>query len=422
MSAGAIAPPTAAPSAAAGRGSRSDPSPSTAHVAGIVAAALTAAALLTAVVVRLALAGQARRWLGYRFPGVPAHLSTALWILGHNARGLAGVLGLLMVAQLAARSPGPARAQLVLRSAGEVVLAGAIAANLLVIGAAIGGYGTRMLVAMLPHGPVELAAYSLALALYLTRTSPSAPRSPHGRGCLRERGAARARRRARDLGEPMSAGRMFATLAVIAAGMLAAGLLISRAARTLHNDGLFNTGAPGLLQPGPAAPPTHQVRHGPTPRRVPATRLRRAPRRARPARRPTAAPVKLVRQRPGAKRSGGLLGLGELKVVLVAALEIAAGVALIAMLGAVLVLRRVRRRSRRRYELYELHLSTHDQAKPQDLEDMVESIANIVRAWPADRVRHGQPYLALELVCGGGAPNGRRPGAGVVDQRPLRAR
>jgi hypothetical protein len=32
---------------------------------------------------------------------------------------------------------------------------------------------------------------------------------------------------------------------------------------------------------------------------------------------------------------------------------------------------------------------------------MVESIANIVRAWPADRVRDGQPYLALELICGG---------------------
>jgi len=167
MNTGAIAPPTAGPSAAAGRDSRPDPSPSTAYVAGIVAAALTAAALLTAVVVRLALAAQARRWLGYRFPGVPAHLSTTVWILAHNARGLAGVLGLLTVAQLAARSPGPARAQLVLRSAGEVVIAGAITANLLVIGAAIGGYGTRMLVAMLPHGPVELAAYSLALALYL---------------------------------------------------------------------------------------------------------------------------------------------------------------------------------------------------------------------------------------------------------------
>jgi hypothetical protein len=166
MSASAIAPATAGPSTAAGRDSRPDPSPSTAQLAAIVATALTAATVLVAVVVRLALAGQARRWLGYRFPGVPAHLSTALWILAHNARGLAGVLGLLTVAQLAARSSGPARAQRALRSAGEVVIAGAITANLLVVGAAIGGYGTRMLVAMLPHGPVELAAYSLALALY----------------------------------------------------------------------------------------------------------------------------------------------------------------------------------------------------------------------------------------------------------------
>ena len=168
MNARAIAPPTAGPAAAAGRGSQPDPSPCMAHVAGIVAAALTAAALLTAVVVHLTFAGEARRWLGYRFPGVPAHLSTALWILGHNARALAGVLGLLMIAQLAARSTGAARAQLMLRSAGEVALAGTIAANLLVIGAAIGGYGTPMLDAMLPHGPVELAAYSLAIALYLT--------------------------------------------------------------------------------------------------------------------------------------------------------------------------------------------------------------------------------------------------------------
>jgi hypothetical protein len=59
--------------------------------------------------------------------------------------------------------------------------------------------------------------------------------------------------------------------------------------------------------------------------------------------------------------------------------------------------------------LYEVHLSTHDQAKGQDLEDMVEAIANIVRAWPAERARHGQPYLALELICSAGeAPGGER--------------
>ncbi len=48
-----------------------------------------------------------------------------------------------------------------------MLIAGVIAANVLVIGAAVGAYGTRMVWAMLPHGPVEVAAYALALALYL---------------------------------------------------------------------------------------------------------------------------------------------------------------------------------------------------------------------------------------------------------------
>jgi hypothetical protein len=34
-----------------------------------------------------------------------------------------------------------------------------------------------------------------------------------------------------------------------------------------------------------------------------------------------------------------------------------------------------------RYSLFELYLSTHDHAKPHYVLDMVESIANIVRAW-----------------------------------------
>jgi uncharacterized membrane protein SpoIIM required for sporulation len=54
-----------------------------------------------------------------------------------------------------------------LRWLGEALLAAAVAANLVVIGASFGAYGTRMVRAALPHGPVELAAYSLALALYL---------------------------------------------------------------------------------------------------------------------------------------------------------------------------------------------------------------------------------------------------------------
>jgi hypothetical protein len=89
-------------------------------------------------------------------------------------------------------------------------------------------------------------------------------------------------------------------------------------------------------------------------------------------------------------------------------LEIAGGWVLMWLAAIGLVACRTRRRRTRTYALYELHLSTHDQAKGQDLEDMVESIANIVRAWPADRARHGQPYFALELICGGS----EHPGGG----------
>jgi hypothetical protein len=78
------------------------------------------------------------------------------------------VFGLLLIAQLAARHPnGPARAQRSILAAGEVILAGVILANVLVVGAGVGAYGERMARAELPHGPVELAAYSLALSLYL---------------------------------------------------------------------------------------------------------------------------------------------------------------------------------------------------------------------------------------------------------------
>jgi len=62
-----------------------------------------------------------------------------------------------------------------LRRLGEVLLGGAVGANLIVIGASFGAYGTRMLRAALPHGPVELAAYSLALSMYLNARSRPFP-------------------------------------------------------------------------------------------------------------------------------------------------------------------------------------------------------------------------------------------------------
>ena len=137
-------------------------------LAALIALALNATVLLIALVTRVALARQARGWLHYTFPGVPHRIAAAAGIFANNGRELLGVLGLLLIAQLAARrADGPTRAQVAVRTGGEPLLAGAIGVNVLVVGAAIGAYGDRMIEAMLPHGPIEVSAYALALALYL---------------------------------------------------------------------------------------------------------------------------------------------------------------------------------------------------------------------------------------------------------------
>ena len=78
------------------------------------------------------------------------------------------VLGGLLIAQITARAyDGPGPIQRAVQVGADVSLAAGIAANTLVVGVAIGAYGLRMVRAVLPHGPVELAAYTLAIALYL---------------------------------------------------------------------------------------------------------------------------------------------------------------------------------------------------------------------------------------------------------------
>ena len=104
-----------------------------------------------------------------RSPAFPPKLASRQRIFLHNLRGLVAIGGLLLVAQSphwAARTP-PGALQRSLQILGELVLGVGVAANLLVIGASFGAYGARMLIAALPHAPFELAAYSLALALYL---------------------------------------------------------------------------------------------------------------------------------------------------------------------------------------------------------------------------------------------------------------
>ena len=138
--------------------------------AGRVAVVLTVACGVIALVVHVWFAAAARRWLAFPFAGIPARPGEAASIFIHNLRALAAVCGLLLIAQSAYSSAAgaePGHAHKMLRGLGEALLAAAVAANLVVIGASFGAYGTRMLGAALPHGPVELAAYSLALSLYL---------------------------------------------------------------------------------------------------------------------------------------------------------------------------------------------------------------------------------------------------------------
>jgi hypothetical protein len=140
----------------------------TIRVAGAIAAMSLIACGVIAVTVHVVLADAAGHWLAFPFTGIPARPATALMIFLHNVRALAAVWGLLLIAQSTLWGAGePGRASGILRRSGEVMLGAAVAANLVVVGASLGAYGARMLRATLPHGPFELAAYSLALALYL---------------------------------------------------------------------------------------------------------------------------------------------------------------------------------------------------------------------------------------------------------------
>ena len=139
-----------------------------ARLAATVGATATAGTMLVAGAVRLAMRAPVSARLGYTFRGVPARPDVAIGIFAHNLRAILGVFGLLLVAQITERTAvDPGRAQRVMVMAGGLILAGVVSANVLVVGAAVGAYGRRMILATLPHGPIELAAYSLALGLYL---------------------------------------------------------------------------------------------------------------------------------------------------------------------------------------------------------------------------------------------------------------
>jgi hypothetical protein len=187
----------------------------------------------------------------------------------------------------------------------------------------------------------------------------------------------------------MSGGRLMLLLALAAGALALSALFAARLPKTLS----VPEGRPGstaLPSPGPTVRPRGDNR-----------RTRGDSRAAGRPRRPVGADAPAPR--PPADPSGPRV-LGLALPVLIG-LELVAGALVLGALAAALTVGRTRRRRRRSYALYELHLSPHDEAKPQDLEDMIEAIANIVRVFPAERARTGQPFVALELLHGAG-PSG----------------
>lgn len=141
--------------------------PCTARLAGRTAGALTIAVTVVAAIVHLAFASPARHWLAFSFSGIPARAGEVAVIFTHNLLALGATGGLLLIAQVRHRAGESGAIQRGLQRAGEFVLGAGVAVNVIVIGASIGAYGERMVRAVLPQGPLELAAYALALALYL---------------------------------------------------------------------------------------------------------------------------------------------------------------------------------------------------------------------------------------------------------------
>lgn len=142
------------------------------RIAVIVYAASTTVVLIVAIAAAIAFSDGVSAWQDVPFPELPKTLGEAGSILLHNGRILLAAVG----AALAVNAPWLSRAGEPLprgwgwkstRALCDVVLVLGVARNLLTVGVGLAAYRERMALAILPHGPVELAAFSCGLALYL---------------------------------------------------------------------------------------------------------------------------------------------------------------------------------------------------------------------------------------------------------------
>lgn len=140
-----------------------------------IGAGVVVAIACVALVVRLAFADAARDALGLTFPGLPRTLGSFVEVFSANVR-LLGVT--VIAAAVAATLRGQGWAGRVPVVVCDLALALGCALHAVLVGAALGGYGSHALAYILPHGPVELAGFAVGLAVYVeARRGTLAPRA-----------------------------------------------------------------------------------------------------------------------------------------------------------------------------------------------------------------------------------------------------
>jgi hypothetical protein len=132
--------------------------------------AVTGLVALVALGVRLADQAAVRDWLSFGFAGLPRTAEQALSVFLNNARLDAATLVGCAIARTA-RAGGDSRLErLILRTTVgfcDVVLGLVCVAHIALVGVAIGAYGGRVTSVIAAHGPLELAAFALPLAVYV---------------------------------------------------------------------------------------------------------------------------------------------------------------------------------------------------------------------------------------------------------------
>lgn len=145
--------------------------PGSSQLATKVAALLVGLTGGTAMAVHFLAAERARATLDFGFAGVPHTFGTAAGIFANNARVLAAILVACLAVQVGRGLTEPAFARTVGQAIAvicDATLLVLCCLQIVVIGAAYGAYGLQTVRATVLHGPFELAAFSIGLALYLS--------------------------------------------------------------------------------------------------------------------------------------------------------------------------------------------------------------------------------------------------------------